>query len=594
MNGWQPCFLAEAERAEPGLRVCSLPGTEDAVSRQCVFTCNSEVMRFSRATASDQPNPGQFPSPEMSADESRKPNRKRLRWVISLFVVALLTAGAAFAALHWPYSKRMVVPALQDTFKTQITFQKFHRFYFPHPGCELKGLALASPRASTPLATVQKMIITGRYSDLLFRPYHLANILLQGLYVRVPAPSKRGGFQSREDTPSKVSIGLVNADAAVLEVVDADQKEPLKFEMHRLRVGSIAAGKAMTYDVDMTNPEPPGELSSTGAFGPWQPGKIGEIPLHGSVKLMNAKLDKYPGIAGTLSSTETFSGKLERVQVIGEATVPDFELKTAKHKIAVTSRFQVIVNGIKGEAYLKDVTGEIGPTPIKVTGNIHENTQHGRRETTVYFAIDKGRVEDLLWLFSSDKKPAMMGDAACSGHVRVSKFGPGFVESLTVTAGKFQIRNGHFQEKAQLKTNVLSARASGMKINDPRDAPEVAVANLSSNVVIEKGVAHFSTLYFEVPGARARVDGTYHFETDLVNLRGDLWTNAVVSQDTTGVKAALLKPLDPLFRRKHAGAMVAATVTGDIHDPVFGTLLAKKNTSWAAKGPTSSERKSNK
>ena len=475
----------------------------------------------------------------------------------------------------------MVIPSLQDTFKTKVTYQKFHRFYFPNPGCEIEGLALASPRGNTPLVQAQKMTITGRYADLLTRPHHIANIRLEGLYVRVPEPSKRGGFQQSGKSESKVSVGSVDADGAVLEIVNSDGKEPLKFDLQELTVSSIAAGKPMSYAVHMKIPDPAGDLESTGAFGPWQGGgKLGNTPLHGSVKLTNASLNQYAGIAGSLHSTETFSGILDQMQVIGEATSPDFALKTAKHKIAVASRFQVIVNAVKGEVYFKDVTGKIGQTPLKVTGNIAKNTKMGRRETLLAFAIDNGRAEDLLWLFNSAKKPPMMGDAKCSGHVRVTKFGPGFMQNLTVTAGKFQILNGHFQQKTQLKTNELSARALGKKIKDASEAPDVAVTNLSGDVTIEKGVAHLSTLYFEVPGARARVDGTYNLENNQVNLHGDLWTNANVSEDTTGIKSVLLEPFDPLFHRKHAGAMIAISMTGNIDAPVFGTMLTKKKTAW--------------
>ncbi len=93
-------------------------------------------------------------------------------------------------------------------------------------------------------------------------------------------------------------------------------------------------------------------------------------------------------------------------------------------------------------------------------------------------------------------------------------------------------------------------------------------------------MVHFSRLYFEVPDARARVQGTYHLKDCQVDLRGDLWTDASVSQDTTGIKSVLLKPVNPLFRRKHAGAMVAVVMDGVIDQPHFGTDLTKKKTAW--------------
>jgi len=491
-----------------------------------------------------------------------------------------------FIASHWPYSQKMLVPALQEAFKTNVTIQHFHRFYFPHPGCEVESLVLGRFEHSTGpqgLVTVQKMTMTGRYSDLLFRPYHFADIRLDGLHVRIPPQSGHGtsgNHPSDEDLqPSKVSIGLVTANGSVLEFTNENGDAPLRFEIHKLRVQSISAGKPMSYQVNMSMSKPSGELESTGTFGPWQSAQIGKIPLNGSVKLTGAKLDKYDGIGGTLQSAETFSGTLDQAQVIGEATVPDFHLKWPGHPIQLFSQFEVMVNALEGEARLRDVTAKLGQTTLHVQGGIIKSPRLKHRETSLDFTILRGRAEDFLWLFNSASKPPMLGNLTSSGHILVPKFGAGFLEELVLN-GRFEVRDGHFQRETQLKTNELSARAQGKKIKDATEAPEVAVASLASDVTIERDVAHFSRLYFEVPGARARVQGTYDLKTHQVDLRGNLWTDASVSEDTSGVKAILLKPVDPLFRRKHAGAMVAVVMDGDIDQPHFGTELTKKKTAW--------------
>jgi hypothetical protein len=138
------------------------------------------------------------------------------------------------------------------------------------------------------------------------------------------------------------------------------------------------------------------------------------------------------------------------------------------------------------------------------------------------------------------------------------------------------MRDGHFRPEVQIKVNELSARGQGKRVKNPGDAPEVAVDNLSSDVTIEKGVAHFSDLNFQVPGAEARMHGTFSFLNDIVELHGDLRTEAPISKDTSGVKAVLLKPLDPLFRKKHAGAQVPVVMDGPIDKPHYGTDIVKK------------------
>jgi len=505
--------------------------------------------------------------------------------VLAVALAAVIVVGATLIARHWPYAEAQVVPGLQDIFKSKVTVQRYRRFYFPNPGCELEMVRLASPTGMVgekPLAVAQKIRITGRYSDLVFRPYHVTEIEVDGLHVQIPPRTEHknwSGETGANGSASKVSVGTVIANGAVLEIEKEKGEEALKFEIHKLKVDSITAGRPMSYDVSMEIPEPPGELESSGKFGPWLEHEIGKIPLSGTAKLRDARLDKYSGLGGTVGSKERFGGTLEQVEVTGEASAPDFELKSAGHAVGLGAQFQVTVNAIKGEAQLKGVVAKVGKTTIHVRGKVAEDPKSDQREAVLDFSIPNGRAEDLLWVFSKAGKPAMFGVAICTGQVRMRKFGEGFLEALEAD-GKFGVKDGLFQSAIQVKTNELSARASGKKIKEASEAPEVSVENLSSEVKIGNGLAHLSTVYFQVPGARARVDGTYNLLSSQVNLHGDLWTNAALSEDTTGIKAILLEPLDPLFRRKHAGAMVAVNMQGDIHNPRFGTVLTKKKAPW--------------
>ena len=518
-------------------------------------------------------------------EPSQKRGRAWLGWTLVCAVLAITVSAVVLLARHWPYSETMLASTLQDTFKTQVTIQNFHRFYFPHPGCEADLVTLSgAAKSGKPIATVEVLRITGRYSDLLFRPHHLANIELVGLHMRIPAEDERKNVEGSRSYggASKISIGAVTANGAVLEFEKENEKEPLRFDIHTLRVGSIAATTPMTYDVKMTIPEPPAELESTGKFGPWKAGEVGKTLLRGAATLHGAKLDKYPGIGGTLDSYNNFSGMLEQVEVIGSANVADFHLKSARHAERLSAQYIVAVNALEGEARLRNVAAKLGQTNLQVEGEVTKNSRAGKRETLLSFTIPHGRTEDLLWLFSRAAKPAMMGGMNCWGRVMVPRFGEGFLEELVLT-GRFEVENGRFQKATQMKVNLLSTRAQGKKVADAGDAPEVAVTSLSSDVRIEQGVANFTRLYFEVPGARARVEGTYGLSSHQVDLHGNLWTDATVSKDTSGIAAMLLKPFDPLFKRKHAGAEVAVVVNGDIDAPHFGTDLAKNKKGWKGK-----------
>ena len=58
-----------------------------------------------------------------------------------------------------------------------------------------------------------------------------------------------------------------------------------------------------------------------------------------------------------------------------------------------------------------------------------------------------------------------------------------------------------------------------------------------------------------------------------IDFHGDLKTEFSISDETTGAKAVLLKPLDPISKRKHAGAIVPVAVTGSCAKPQFGLAL---------------------
>lgn len=86
-------------------------------------------------------------------------------------------------------------------------------------------------------------------------------------------------------------------------------------------------------------------------------------------------------------------------------------------------------------------------------------------------------------------------------------------------------------------------------------------------------VAKFTDTSFAIPGAVATMHGTYNLEDMKIDFHGDLKTDSSISNETTGAKAILLKPLDPLFKRKRAGAVVPVGVTGSYANPQFGLAL---------------------
>jgi hypothetical protein len=69
----------------------------------------------------------------------------------------------------------------------------------------------------------------------------------------------------------------------------------------------------------------------------------------------------------------------------------------------------------------------------------------------------------------------------------------------------------------------------------------------------------------------AQLQGTYNLLNEKIDLRGTLKTEAEVSKTTHGVKALMLKALDPFFKNKHReGYTAPVKIAGTYEHPSFG------------------------
>jgi hypothetical protein len=105
---------------------------------------------------------------------------------------------------------------------------------------------------------------------------------------------------------------------------------------------------------------------------------------------------------------------------------------------------------------------------------------------------------------------------------------------------------------------------------------ETVLTDLKGQVVLEGGIAKFSNLSFGVPGAKARMYGTYNLLNHKIDLHGRMRVDTQISKTTTGVKALLLKVMDPFFKKKKKGEVVPVHISGTYEHPQFGLDLAKQ------------------
>jgi hypothetical protein len=493
--------------------------------------------------------------------------------IAGLAILVALAIGFTVLVRHWPFTQSALEAALAQTVPGKVQIASLRRTYFPSPGCVAEGVVITGNAAeSGPVrVTIQRLTVHTGFLDV-FRNT-IQEVRAEGLQVMVPPGTglSSGGGQSQSSPPSRVVRHFV-ADGAVVEFErNGDDSGSLRFQISQLSLSQDGPGSPVSFKSVLQNPEPPGVITSEGEFGPWKADDPGSTALSGWYRFENARLDVFDGIAGTLSSRGKFSGDLAHVKVEGTTATPDFELKRAGHRVKLNTRFSAVVDGVSGDTVLQSLQAQIGDTAIDSHANVKQQPSGAGKLTSVSGG-GRGRVQDLLRLVSQDSPPALSGPVNFKAAVKFAPASGEFLKNVEVD-GDFNIEGVRFSRPAtQTGVNSLSARAQGKKVKQPAYAPEVD-GDLQSHVVLKRGVATFSGLTFTAPGATAELSGTYNVVTERVNLRGNLRTKASLSHDTSGVKAILLKPLNPIFKKKSAGAVVGVSITGSYDKPSFGIDL---------------------
>ena len=104
----------------------------------------------------------------------------------------------------------------------------------------------------------------------------------------------------------------------------------------------------MLFNVKLANPEPPGEISTSGELGPWNTRSVGQTPVAGEYVFQRADLGVFKGIREQLSSRGKFQGILEQIGVQGETDTPDFQVRSSMHAVDLRTRFERWLTGRLG------------------------------------------------------------------------------------------------------------------------------------------------------------------------------------------------------------------------------------------------------
>ena len=497
----------------------------------------------------------------------RRPHSGRKAIAIVLVGLAAVGLAALLFTFLWPFSQASVVQNLSEATDSTVSVQSFHATYFP-PGCVLDGVEFHHHGDHFTLITLDELIVEGSYLGMLRK--HVAQLTAVGARIFVPPFGQSITFNTQH---SNIVVDEIVANGSSVEF---EQKEhgmnPFRFDVHEARLNHVQWGSPIGYEIRFHNPNPPGEIAARGKFGAWTKGHPDDTPISGDYTFQHADLGVYGGIAGLLASKGHFEGMLGHINVSGTTDVPDFVVTSGGHKVKLDAKFEAYVDARHGDTFVRHVEAHFGRTTVIAEGSVARVVGKRGKTARFHLTVRPGRIEDVLGLFVT-ARPPMSGETTMDAQVEIPTGTEPFLEKVKIQ-GTFGVDNGTFRtHKTQKGVDELSAGARGENMEDP----ETVVTDLEGQVKAVSGVAHFSTVSFQVPGANARLNGTYGLVDHKINLHGRMRVDTRISKTTTGIKSLLLKMLDPIFKKKRVGEVVPVHIEGTYEKPDFGLDMSDRS-----------------
>ncbi|HEY1730870.1 MAG TPA: AsmA-like C-terminal region-containing protein [Terriglobales bacterium] len=518
-----------------------------------------------------------------SPAQVRHKPRRRIAIILVVLLACLVVAGVT-ASHKWPFTRDAILQALQQQAGGEVRIGSFHQMYLPKPGCIAENVTFrhAGDKTGQPFLTIQTLKVVGTYHGLLTN--HIALIRADGLHITIaPAPPSTAGTPGPFNVGrlmSGLTIGKLIANGASIEFAPTpERKQALIFRIPKLIVHDLENGKPLQFQASLQVPQPPIDLAAEGEFGPWNAGHGGESKASGAYTLNSLDLGAFHDIGGIVTSKGNFDGTLQHITVHGTADTPNFTVSTSGHKIHMAGEFDAKVNGLNGDVEVDALRVHYGRTTIVGAGSVEGKDGQDGKTAAFELASRQARVQDLLWMFISESKPPMTGPITFRTKATLAPGTAPFLDRVKLV-GDFGISNGQYPDPdTQKNIDVLSARARGQadKVEDTNEKlgsdsydPGQVLSDVKGHVVLTNAVAHLSDVSFQIPGALAKLSGTYKLTTEQIDLHGYMRLDSELSKATTGVKSVLLKIAQPFMKKgKHKASVVALQIGGTYHNPTY-------------------------
>ena len=500
------------------------------------------------------------------------------------------TVLAVTVLIAWLYISRhlsqIVTAQLSRQYNGSVQLSDFRAaVHFPRLECEIAGLTVRfqGRQDLPPMIAMRKLTVKASLWDLLHLPARIRFVNIEGLQINVPPRTgNENGLGTRNfmRRSRQVRFDEIHTNGAVLTILPRQPwKAPHEFDIGELDLSSIGSDGALRFRAKVSNPSPPGQVTSTGTFGPWSVDKPSLTPVSGTYLFENANLGVFNGIAGILSSNGNYQGVLEKIEVDGTTATPDFQVTRAGHPVDLATTFSATVDGTDGNTYLHPVVSHFGKTELVAQGKVERVKGKPGRTIALEVTVDKGRIEDLL-LLTVKEDPPMTGPVRLRTTFVVSPGRANILDRLALDSS-FELHSMHFTNPAaQQRVDNMSARSEGrpQEVKNPSQATseDDVPANIKGTFRLKEGILTLAGAQFQIPGAQLQISGKYALAGEDLDLRGTLKIEAPLSHTTTGFKSVLLRIADPFFS-KNGHTELPVKITGSVRQPHYALDLHHKD-----------------
>lgn len=508
---------------------------------------------------------------------------RRLK-IIGAVVVAIIAAGGigVFIAMQQlePRLHQWVSESLSQSLQSEIELGKVQLVWFP---LRLTARDLTvRHRGRTdiaPLIVVSSFTVDLKAMDLYNST--VEHVVVDGMEVNIPPrdletgkrpiprpPSGSGGSDRQPLLVRKLTA--TNTRLAIIPRTEG--KNPKVWDIFELEMTNLGSGSQAQFRAALTNPIPYGKIEAAGQFGPWNSDEPGLSGLEGEYTFA-ADLGTIKGLHGQVNAIGTMDGALEQIATRGETVTPNFRLTALDGPgLPLTTTYEALVDGTRGDVELKRVDIMLGKSPLVARGVV-EGTRGLKGKRVVLNITSKAvNLAELLKLTSKAEPPMASGIVRIDAAFDLPQGTADVLERLALE-GSFQADRLRFADKGvQERIDELSRRGQGRPTDESID--DVA-SNVTSKFKLAKGLVSYRGLSFSVQGAAIKLDGTHQLESKLLSLQGEVLLKASASNTLTGIKRWLVKPFDPLFRRKGAGTRLVIRVDGTQDQPKVAIEFGK-------------------